>query len=359
MNVRLIEKTGQKRLNKKATFFNKNTASRIWVSLFLAFGYGGYLLLATIANIYNCQNDNLHLFRKPIINSEISKAVFNLAKYHFLIVVAMLILIIINSFLLAQMQSELTNAKNRICWEKYPYPKWINFFFNFSILCVACLPLFLFVLTGKWTYLEKWYYSIAISMIIFIAFAIKRIKTTHNKKRSTTSIVSFIFVELIITAIIISLEYIVFFYAWILIGLLLAIVITTDVGAWFAGSLIGKTKITKISPNKSYQGLIFGGITACLIAVLYCYLVFYKLFNQDIHENWHFLLIISCVAIILSLVAQGSDICFSSIKREAKIKDFSGIFKSHGGVLDRFDGFIGCYLFGAMLLGFILYYFPQ
>ena len=123
---------------------------------------------------------------------------------------------------------------------------------------------------------------------------------------------------------------------------LLSISIFTDTFAYAIGSLIGKHKITAISPNKSWEGAIaglIGGVTIALI--VYANLVSSVSFK------------IILVTIILSIVGQLGDLFYSKIKRENDIKDFSGIIPGHGGILDRIDNFTFVVFTYVVLLWFL------
>ena len=94
----------------------------------------------------------------------------------------------------------------------------------------------------------------------------------------------------------------------------------------FLKYLKGK-KLIKISPNKTYSGLVGSYVLAVIFNLL--------LFN-NIFENNRIIL----VAIVISTISQLGDLFISLLKRKAKIKDTGVILPGHGGLLDRFDGLI-------------------
>ncbi len=107
---------------------------------------------------------------------------------------------------------------------------------------------------------------------------------------------------------------------------LLCISILTDTFAYAVGMLIGKHKMTKISPNKSWEGFVGGLIGGTICAsIAYNYLINPITFK------------IVIVTSILSVIGQIGDLIYSKIKRENEIKDFSNIMPGHGGILDRID----------------------
>ena len=115
---------------------------------------------------------------------------------------------------------------------------------------------------------------------------------------------------------------------------LLAIgVVANDVGALFIGSAVGNTPLRRwISPNKTVEGLIGGTLFTI------CALMFVGLTGRSDTwtSNWHLL----ALAIVISVMAPMGDLVESMFKRNLDVKDFGSIVKGHGGVLDRFDGFL-------------------
>ena len=114
---------------------------------------------------------------------------------------------------------------------------------------------------------------------------------------------------------------------------LLVIVASTDIGAYFVGKSVGKTKFCETSPNKTIEGVIGGVVFAVILGTLFST-------NGISFVN---ALIISAVVSISSVFG---DLFESYLKREADVKDSGTILPGHGGVLDRTDG----YLFGAIIM---------
>lgn len=104
-----------------------------------------------------------------------------------------------------------------------------------------------------------------------------------------------------------------------------------DTFAHLIGSKIGKHKINSISPNKSWEGCLYGLLFGSLISTLF--------YLQFIDVNINIFLILG-INIILSILGQLGDLFFSLIKRNYKIKDFSNLMPGHGGILDRLDSVI-------------------
>ncbi|AAU03887.1 phosphatidate cytidylyltransferase [Rickettsia typhi] len=123
----------------------------------------------------------------------------------------------------------------------------------------------------------------------------------------------------------------------LVIMLYFCIIWSVDTFAMIGGKTFKGTKLApKISPKKTWTGLIIGTISAGLIAVLVSLIPYYHIENYYF-SNKIYLFIISC---ILALIAQSSDLFISYFKRKFNIKDSGHIIPGHGGVLDRFDSII-------------------
>lgn len=106
-----------------------------------------------------------------------------------------------------------------------------------------------------------------------------------------------------------------------------------DTGAYCSGSLLGKHKLfPRISPGKSWEGSIGGGILVLVVAALIGYYA-----NQGTVA--HSLSIIEWMGLGLTVVFFGTwgDLVESLFKRTLGIKDSGNILPGHGGMLDRFD----------------------
>lgn len=110
-------------------------------------------------------------------------------------------------------------------------------------------------------------------------------------------------------------------------------VVANDVGALVVGSAIGKTPLRPwISPNKTWEGL-FGGTAFTLLAM-----VFVSITHRS--TTWNSAGDLILLAIVISVAAPLGDLVESMFKRNLDIKDFGTVIRGHGGVLDRFDGFL-------------------
>lgn len=118
---------------------------------------------------------------------------------------------------------------------------------------------------------------------------------------------------------------------------------TTDIFALVGGRLIGKHKLTKISPKKTIEGSIVGTLVCTIIATTY-YVTFIS------NERIVFTVLI---IIVLSICGQIGDLFFSLIKRENDIKDYSNLIPGHGGILDRIDSIIFILIAFLVLMKFL------
>jgi CDP-diglyceride synthetase len=122
---------------------------------------------------------------------------------------------------------------------------------------------------------------------------------------------------------------------------LILICISTDIGGFIFGKLVGGKKLTQISPNKTYSG-VFGSFFLS-ITFGYFYYIFYKTY---LIFEINYLILIA----IISLISQIGDLIISFLKRKAKIKDTGSILPGHGGILDRIDGILFALPFGIILI---------
>ena len=108
---------------------------------------------------------------------------------------------------------------------------------------------------------------------------------------------------------------------------------TNDTGAYISGSLLGKHKLfPRVSPGKSWEGSIGGGLLVLAVAALVGYIA-------NSNEGGHILSIPGWMGLGLVVVFFGTwgDLVESLFKRTIGIKDSGKILPGHGGMLDRFD----------------------
>jgi phosphatidate cytidylyltransferase len=108
-------------------------------------------------------------------------------------------------------------------------------------------------------------------------------------------------------------------------------VIANDIGGLFVGASVGKTPLREwVSPNKTIEGAI-GGAIATLVALV-------VVGSQN--GTWNSMGEWIALAIVISVMAPIGDLVESMFKRNLDVKDFGSLIAGHGGVLDRFDGFL-------------------
>lgn len=121
------------------------------------------------------------------------------------------------------------------------------------------------------------------------------------------------------------------------------IAFVTDTYAYIGGLLIGKHKLTSISPKKTWEGSIIGALMGTIIGSVY---YFYVVGNLD-------LIWVIILSLVLSILSEVGDLVFSSIKRYFNKKDYSNLIPGHGGILDRFDSVIFVALGMCLLLSIL------
>jgi len=133
--------------------------------------------------------------------------------------------------------------------------------------------------------------------------------------------------------------------------LLLAVFLTfvTDGAAYFGGMFLGKHRgITKVSPNKSLEGYVFGFIGGVAFALVYGLVI------GAIEGCSVSLLSLGLCGLFGALITALGDLAFSLVKRQYGVKDYGNLLPGHGGMLDRFDSMIFC---GPVIL-FVVTIFP-
>ncbi len=111
-------------------------------------------------------------------------------------------------------------------------------------------------------------------------------------------------------------------------------VVANDVGALFVGSAAGRTPLRAwISPNKTVEGLV-GGTVATLGAMALLSIANGKA------DTWIQMADLLVLGLVVAILAPIGDLTESMFKRNLDVKDFGTLLPGHGGVLDRFDGFL-------------------
>ena len=127
-----------------------------------------------------------------------------------------------------------------------------------------------------------------------------------------------------------------------LLSFFFLVLMGADTGAYYVGRAFGKHKLApKISPGKTWEGVIGGVVAALLFATLSHFWFF-----TELPLKWS--LVLATVMAVLGILG---DLTESALKRGAGAKDAANLLPGHGGILDRLDSL----LFNAP----VIYYFAR
>ena len=105
---------------------------------------------------------------------------------------------------------------------------------------------------------------------------------------------------------------------------------TNDTGAYLVGRAIGRTKLLpRVSPKKTVEGFAGGLLLAVLAGGVLAWA-----WPELTMLQW-----VICAAVV-AVTSTIGDLLESSFKRQAGVKDSGKVLPGHGGILDRFDGFL-------------------
>lgn len=103
-----------------------------------------------------------------------------------------------------------------------------------------------------------------------------------------------------------------------------------DIGAFFAGRLIGRHKLAPaLSPGKTWEGFLFGAAATIFVAFVALYKQHYLSIPQSI-----------VLGAVIAVAAPLGDLFESALKRDMQVKDSGRLLAAHGGVLDRIDSLL-------------------
>ena len=185
-----------------------------------------------------------------------------------------------------------------------------SIFFNFFLFLIFCISCYEWYKMSK----NKKYFLAGNIFLIFSFF------TVFTIRNSGTSDSLFIFIFII------------------------SVCIATDIGGYIFGNIFKGPKLTKISPKKTYSGVVGSYFFTVLSSFFLA--TYSNLFtNTEIFFDKY--LIIS--AFLISTSSQLGDIFISYFKRRSNIKDTGKIIPGHGGLLDRVDGMIFAFPFSYLI----------
>ena len=115
-------------------------------------------------------------------------------------------------------------------------------------------------------------------------------------------------------------------------------VVATDIGAYLTGKSIGGKKLApKISPNKTWSGLLGGAFFSVITGFIFSWVI---LENQ---------IKLMFMGLLIAIVSQMGDLLESNFKRKYSIKESSNLIPGHGGLMDRLDGHMAAVSFFALI----------
>ena len=105
-----------------------------------------------------------------------------------------------------------------------------------------------------------------------------------------------------------------------------------DSFAMWGGQLFGRAKLwPSVSPGKTWAGAVSGVVGGVAAGMVFVPAVFAPIGGTVSLSQ------AGLMGLVISIVAQIGDLAESLFKREAGVKDSSGLIPGHGGILDRFD----------------------
>jgi phosphatidate cytidylyltransferase len=123
-----------------------------------------------------------------------------------------------------------------------------------------------------------------------------------------------------------------------------------DAGAYFIGSRFGKHKLfPRISPKKSWEGLLGGILFSCVVGVLWC-LCTGNTLGQYSFSIGHALIL----GVLLPVIGTMGDLVESMFKRAVDVKDSGAIAHGMGGMLDMIDSLLFAAPFMYIYIKFFL-----
>ena len=189
---------------------------------------------------------------------------------------------------------------------------------------IVLIPVsFFFIFQGSLTF-------IFFLSLIFLASSLEWFKMTKNKDILRILGLFFLFFSFFTTVYLrqyIGLNFFLF---------LIIVCIFTDTGGYIFGKIFKGPRLTKISPKKTYSGVVGGFLISLLFGLIYIKYLGKK--SRILLETDPIFIIL--LILFISLVSQIGDLIISYFKRKAKLKDTGKILPGHGGFLDRIDGII-------------------
>ena len=190
-------------------------------------------------------------------------------------------------------------------------------------------------LTSLWSYYRAQHLWAQIGILVFCVVLFADMMANHVKitfDKLAMCVVAGLIVPFLLTSIV-RIHVMPSGRHMILIPFVIAML--SDTGAYFAGRAFGSRKLAPaISPNKNWEGVVGGVISAVLGMLLYT-LILGVVFKFQV--NYLYAVV---YGILGSAIGVFGDLCLSVIKRQTGIKDYGNLIPGHGGILDRFDSML-------------------
>jgi len=163
-------------------------------------------------------------------------------------------------------------------------------------------------------------------------------------------------------------------YSFIMSAWFFLMVWSMDIGGLVVGCNVRGPKLApKISPNKTWSGLIGGILLAVSVSIIFMYFctqimeipfydfekfryIAFSYSPMNVRYEWNVnsQMFYALLAVFVAILAQIGDLIESAIKRVAGVKDSSKIIPGHGGIFDRIDGLIFASAFTYLFFSYIL-----
>lgn len=183
-------------------------------------------------------------------------------------------------------------------------------------------------------------YLLLLSAVLICSIEVFR-RVKHNPYNSLISIFGLVYICIPF----VCLNRIILYEQFNFIVYIFILIWTCDSMAFFGGKILGKHKLSVISPKKTWEGSITGLVFTLIASYLFYFFSDGKLTLVDA----------IVLGLIIGIFSQIGDLFESLFKRKLNVKDSSNIIPGHGGVLDRFDSLI----FVAPLVFIYLTYFKK